>query len=151
MPSLEETLAAHPFLAGLSPHHLQLIVPCASLVSLPADQTIFTEGDQARQLYLLRSGRVALSIHRPRRGQRTIYTLGAGDVLGMGWLDLPQQWFFDARTLEVTRAIALEADCLARLSEAQPELGYELLQRFVRVLLGKIKLLKLQLVDFYGS
>ena len=151
MPSLEETLAAHPFLTGLAPHHLQFILPCASLVSWPADQTIFTEGEPAHRLYLLRSGRVALSIHRPRRGQRIVYTLGEGEVIGMGWLDLPQQWFFDARTLEVTRAIALEADCLARLSETQPDLGYELLQRFVRVLLAKIRLLKLQLVDFYGS
>jgi len=151
MTSLEETLAAHPFLTGLSPQQLQFLLPCASFVSWPADQTIFIEGEPARHLYLLRSGRVALSIHRPRRGQRIVYTLGEGDVIGMGWLDLPQQWFFDARTVEVTRAIALEADCLARLSEVRPELGYELLQRFVRVMLAKIRLLKLQLVDFYGS
>lgn len=151
MPSLEETLARHPFLAGLGPDHLQLLVPCASLVSWPADQTLFTAGEEAGQLYLLRSGRVAIMIHRPRRGPRTVYTLGEGDVVGMGWQDLPQQWFFDGRTLEVTRAIALDAACLARLSESHPDLGYELLQRFVRALLGKIKLLKLQLVDFYGS
>lgn len=151
MSQLAEALAAHPFLAGLDPQHLQLILPCASLVSFPINETFVKEGEEARHLYLLRSGRVAVTIHRPRRGQRTVYSLGEGDVVGMGWLDLPQYWFFDVRSVELTRAIALEAACLAQVTAAHPDLGYELLQRFARLLLAKIRLLKLQLVDFYGS
>lgn len=151
MENLEATLAAHPFLAGLSRQHLSLLAPCATLVSFPANHTIFVEGEEARQLYLLRFGRVAVEVHRPRRGHKTVYTLGEGDVVGSFGLETPFRWFFDARTLEVTRAIALDLDCLQRLGEAHPDLGYELLKRFVRVQAQKIKLLKLQLVDFYGA
>ncbi len=151
MSHLDEALGAHPFLAGLAPSQLQLLLPCASPVSFPAGQTIFRAGDEANHIYLLRSGRVALSIHRPHRGAKTIYTLSEGDVVGISWLELPQEWFFDITTLEVTRAIALEVHCLAQVCEAQPDLGCELLKRYVKVLLSKIRLLKLQLVDFYCS
>ena len=150
MDNLESTLAAHPFLAGLSAQHLQLVAPCASLTNFPANHTIFAEGEEARQLYLLRYGRVAVEIHRPRRGHKTVYTLGEGDVLGISWLE-PQQFFFDARTLEITRAIALDLACMNRLGEDHRDLGYELLKRFVLAQAKKLKLLKLQLVDFYGS
>jgi CRP/FNR family transcriptional regulator, cyclic AMP receptor protein len=151
MDNLESTLAAHPFLAGLSALHLQLVAGCASLVNFRANQIIFAEGEEAHQLFLLRYGQVAVEIHRPRRGNKTVYTLGEGDVLGAFWLELPHRWFFDARTLEITRAIALDLACLQRLGEDHPDLGYELLKRFVQVQAKTIKLLKLQLVDFYGS
>jgi len=150
MDNLESTLAAHPFLAGLSAQHLQLVAPCASLTNFPANHTIFAEGEEAHHLFLLRYGRVAVEIHRPRRGHKTVYTLGEGDVLGIDWLELPQQYFFDARSLEITRAIALDLACMNRLAEDHPVLGYELLKRFVQALAKKLKLLKLQLVDFYG-
>lgn len=151
MENLESTLAAHPFLAGLPSHHLQLLAACASLKNFGANQVIFVEGEEARQLFLLRSGQVAVEIHRPRRGHKTVYTLGEGDVLGLSWQELPQYWFFDARCLEITRAIALDLACLNEVAEAHPDLGYELVKRFVVVLTKKLKLLKLQLVDFYGS
>ncbi len=151
MDNLESTLAAHPFLAGVSSLHLQLLTDCATLVNFRANHVIFAEGEEARQLFLLRYGRVAVEIHRPRRGHKTVYTLGEGDVLGLSWLELPQQFFFDARAVEITRAIALDLACLQRLSEDHPDLEYELLKRFVQAQAKKLKLLKLQLVDFYGS
>ena len=132
--------------------HLQLVTDCASLVNFRGQPGYFSaEGEKARQFYLLRYGQVAVEIHRPRRGHKTVYTLGEGDVLGLSWLELPQQCFFDARAVEVTRAIALEFDCLQSLSGTSPDLEYELLKRFVQAQAKKLKLLKLQLVDFYGS
>lgn len=151
MDNLEATLAAQPFLAGLSAGHLHLVAGCASLVNFPANHVIFAEGEAAQQLFLLRYGRVAVEIHRPRRGNKTVYTLGEGDVLGICWLELPQNFFFDARALEITRTIGLDLACLQQLGEDHPDLGYELVKRFVLAQAKKLKLLKLQLVDFYGS
>jgi CRP/FNR family transcriptional regulator, cyclic AMP receptor protein len=151
MDNLESTLTAHPFLAGLSPEYLQLVTDCASLINFAADQVIFKAGDKAQQFYLLRFGRVAVEIHRPRRGPKTLYTLGEGDVLGTFWTEQDLERFFDARALQVTRAIALQIDCLKKHCDQHPDLGYELLQRLVGAQAKMLKLLKLQLVDFYGS
>ena len=151
MDNLEATLAGHPFLAGLSSQHLQLVAGCASLMNFSANQVIFSEGQEAKYFYLLRSGRVVVQIHRARRGAKTLYTLGEGDLLGTFWSEQHREWFFDAQALEVTRTIALEFDCLKKHCDQVPELGYELLKRFVWAQAKMLKLLKLQLVDFYGS
>ena len=151
MDNLASTLAVHPFLAGLSAEYLEMVQKCASLVNFAANQVIFQAGDQAQHFYLLRFGQVAVEIHRPRRGPKTLYTLGEGDVLGTFWTEQELERFFDARALQVTRAIALEIDCLKNLSDQHPDLGYELIKRLVGAQAKMLKLLKLQLVDFYGS
>ena len=151
MDNMISTLSAHPFLAGLSPSYLQLVTECASLLNFAADEVIFRAGDKAQYFYLLRFGRVAVEIHRPRRGPKTLYTLGEGDVLGFFWRGEELKRFFDARALQVTRAIALESDCLQNHCDEHPDLGYELLKRLVGAQAKMLKLLKLQLVDFYGS
>jgi CRP-like cAMP-binding protein len=151
MDNLEATLATQPLLAGLSPHYLQLVAQCAALVNFSANQVIFSAGEAARHFFLVRFGRVAVQIHRPRRGPKTLYTLGAGDILGTFWSDQEPEWFFDAQAMEVTRAIALEFDCLKKHCDQNPDLGYELLRRFVWAQSKMLKHLKLLLVDFYGS
>lgn len=151
MDNLEATLAAQPLLAELSPHYLQMVAQCAELVNFSANQVIFSAGEEAKHFYLVRFGRVAVQIHRPRRGPQTLYTLGEGDILGTFWSDQQKEWFFDAQALEVTRAIALEFDCLKKLCDQNPELGYELLRRFVWAQAKMLKQLKLLLVDFYGA
>lgn len=151
MDNLEATLAAQPLLAELSPHYLQMVAQCAELVNFSANQVIFSAGEEAKHFYLVRFGRVAVQIHRPRRGPKTLYTLGEGDILGTFWSDQQKEWFFDAQALEVTRAIALEFDCLKKLCDQNPELGYELLRRFVWAQAKMLKQLKLLLVDFYGA
>jgi CRP/FNR family transcriptional regulator, cyclic AMP receptor protein len=151
MDNLESTLVAHPFLAGLSPQYLQLVAECASLVNFSASQVIFRAGERAQQFYLLRFGQVAVQIHRPRRGPKTLYTLSEGDVLGTFWSEQEAEWFFDAQALGVTRTIVLNFECLKKHCDQHPDLGYELLKRFVWAQAKMLKILKLQLVDFYGS
>ena len=151
MDTMTSTLASHPFLNGLAPEYLQLVTECASLVNFAADQFIFKAGDRTQQIFLLRFGRVAVEVHRPRRGSKTLYTLGEGDVLGIFWTGQELERFFDARALQVTRTIALDIDCLKKHCDRHPDLGYELLKRLVGAQAKMLKLLKLQLVDFYGS
>ena len=58
------------------------------------------------------AGRVSVEVIAPQRGAITIETVGEGDLLGWSWLIPPFQWHFDARALNLTRAIALDARCL---------------------------------------
>jgi CRP/FNR family cyclic AMP-dependent transcriptional regulator len=151
MDELEATLGMHPFLTGLSPHSLHMVAECASLVNFAANQVIIKAGQKADKFYLLRFGQVAVQIHRPRRGPKTLYTLSEGEVLGTFWAGQEAEWFFDAQAMGVTRVIALDFACLKKHCDQHPDLGYELLKRFVWAQAKMLKNLKLQLVDFYGS
>jgi CRP-like cAMP-binding protein len=148
--TLEPILAAHPFLQGLDPSLLALIVGCASNVRFDPGQYLCREGQEANEFFIIRHGRVSLEIYVPDRGPVTLQTISAGGVLGWSWVFPPYRWHSDARATELTRAIALDGTCLRKKCEDMPSVGYELMKRFARVLDESLQASRLQLLDVYG-
>ena len=148
--SLERILAAHPFFKGMEPVYHQLFVDCASNVRFEAGEYIFREGEVANQFYLIRHGRVAVEVSTPERGSVIIQSLGEGDVLGWSWMMPPFRWHFDARAVELTRAIALDGRCLRERSEEDHDLGFQLMRRAAQVMEERFQATRLQLLDIYG-
>lgn len=151
MENLAGIISQHPFFRDLLPEHLNLITGCASNVRFDAGEFIFREGEQAHQFYLIRQGRVGIEIVGPERGSITIQTVSDGDILGWSWLVPPYEWHFDARALDLTRMIALDAKCLRTKCESDHHLGHELLKRFVGVMEQRIQATIMQLLDLYGT
>jgi len=151
METLEPILAKHPFLKGLEPRHLKILVGCASNVRFNAGQFLFHEGEEANEFYMIRGGKVAVQIQGAERGPITVQTIGEGDVLGWSWLIPPYRWRFDAKALELTRAIALDGKCLRTKSEEDHDLGYALLKRFAGIIVERLEAARLQLLDVYKS
>src|SRR5512135_1776921 len=132
--SLAPILSEHPVLQGLKPEYIDLIVGCASNVRFTPGEFIFRAGQEANYFYIVRSGRVSVEMFAPQRGAITIETVGDGDLLGWSWAVAPFEWHFDARALNLTRAIAIDARCLRAKCDADPALGYELLKRFSEIM-----------------
>ena len=151
MRTLETILADHPFFAGLSKRHLEILSGCASNVVFEEGHIIFREGEEANQFYLIREGKVALEVHAAGVGTIIIQTLNAGDILGWSWLVPPYRWHFDARANEPTRAIALNGECLRGKCEQDHDLGYELLKRFAEIITQRLQATRLQLLDVYRN
>jgi CRP-like cAMP-binding protein len=151
METLKPILSQHPFFKDLQPEYLELVTGCASNVRFDADTYMFHEGEEAQHFYLLRAGTVGLEISTPDRGPMTIQTLGEGELIGWSWLVPPYEWHFDARVMELTRAIALDATCLRRKCEADHNLGYELLKRLTVMMEQRLQATRLQLLDVYGT
>ncbi|GMV36845.1 MAG: hypothetical protein AMXMBFR61_13530 [Fimbriimonadales bacterium] len=149
METLERILREHKFFRDLEPQHIELLVGCASNVRFSEGEFICREGDEATQFFLIRGGSVALEINTHDRGPLVVQTLGEGDILGWSWLIWPYKWHFDARCLDLVRAIALDATCLRTKCEADHHLGYEILKRFGHVVVERLEATRLQLLDVY--
>ncbi|HZP02792.1 MAG TPA: cyclic nucleotide-binding domain-containing protein [Terriglobia bacterium] len=149
METLQGLLTAHPLFSDFPTRYLELVVGCASNVRFGAGEFIFHEGQEAEKFYLLREGKVALQITSERRGPLNILTLGEGDILGWSWLFPPYRWKFSARTIDPTRAFAMDGHCLRNKAEQDHDLGYELLKRFSRVFETRLETMRLQLVNVY--
>lgn len=147
---LADTLAQHPFFAGLSSPHLALLAGCARNVVIEQGAFLFREGAPADAFYLLRHGRVGVELFPPTGGPLTIETLEAGEVLGWSWLVPPYLAHFDARALTLVRALQLDGQCLRLKCEADVGLGYALLRRFTGVMAQRLDATRLQLLDVYG-
>jgi CRP-like cAMP-binding protein len=150
-PSLESIISKHPFLAGLSPHHVRLLCDCAMPAHFAGDELIFKEGDPANRFYLIQKGRVALECFVKGKGSTLIQIIGNQDVLGWSWLFPPYFWHFNARALEPTDAVFIYATPLREQCESDHELGYELLSRMAQVMLGRLQATRRQLLHLTGS
>jgi CRP-like cAMP-binding protein len=148
---LERIVKEHPFFAGLQESLCKLVCGCAKNVRFEAGQFLFHEGEPANEFYLLRHGRVSLELHAPERGPVTFQTLGPGEVVGVSWLIPPYRWTYDAKALELVRAIAMDASCMRQKCEADHDLGYEMMKRFMPVLIQRLQATRLQILDVYGT
>jgi CRP-like cAMP-binding protein len=151
MEGLERIVSEHRFFSGVDKAFIDLVTGCAKNVHFDANQYIHREGDPADELYLIRHGRVALQVSAPGRREITFQTLGEGEVLGASWLIPPYRWRHDAKALELVRAIAIDARCLRNKCEADHDLGYEMMKRFVPVLVTRLHATRMQILDVYGT
>ncbi len=150
MQTLEPQIAEHPFCAGLDPGAVAALTACATTAHFDAGQYVLVEGAEAHAFYLLLSGHVALETHAGARGRIPIETITSGEVLGWSWLFPPYRWSFTGRAVEPVEAIVIGAECLRKACDADPRLGYELMQRFARVIVERLQATRLQLLDVYA-
>ena len=151
MQGLEHILAEHPFFAGFSVEHSQLVTDCARNHRYDAGEYLFREGGPANEFFLIRHGQVALEIVSPGHTPIVFATLGEGEVVGASWLVPPYRWMFDARAVVLTRAIGIDAACLRGKCEADHDLGYEMMKRFLPILVQRLHATRLQILDVYGK
>ncbi len=149
--SIRDLLAEHDFFAPISSEHLDVLAGCGRNEVFPAGTLIMREGDAADHFFVLREGRVAISTHVPQREPLVVATLGPGDVLGRAWLVPPHRWRFDAIAVQETHAIRLERACLQEKCDADPALGYAVMQRFAQTTATLLDAARLQLIDVYGD
>ena len=151
MKGLDRILAEHPFFAGFSAEHHELVAGCGRNHRFDAGQYIFREGDAADEFFLIRHGRVALEIAAPGQAPIVFATLGEGEIVGASWLVPPYRLMFDARAMELTRAVGLDAACLRGKCDEDHDLGYEMMKAFAPVLAKRLQATRLQILDVYGK
>jgi len=146
-PDIERRLAAHPFLKGMSRHHLELLALCAMPTEFDAGQIIFLEGDPANGFYLIETGKVVLE-GKTRSGERVVIdTVSAGEPLGWSWLFSPYLWHFDARAIEACTAVCLSGIMLRQHRDDDPTLGHELLKRISEVVVRRLQAARGKLIS----
>lgn len=147
----EQWLLEQPLFRGLGAALAVPLAGCTRAVAFESGTCLFREAQPADEFFVLETGVVALEVHAPGRPNAVIGTLGGGDLLGISWLVPPHRWSFDARALERTCAIAVDARRLRAQCEADHDLGYELLKRLTALLIRRLQGTRLQLIDIYGS
>ncbi len=150
MNQIERLLHEHPFFKGLDPRYIKLIAECTAEVSYKAGDFIFREGESATHFWLIRNGKVSLEIFVPGRGAMILETLSDGDVMGWSWIVEPYKKQYDARALELTRALVFDARCIRTKCDEEPKLGYELYRRFSQIIGQRLQATRMRLLDLYG-
>jgi CRP/FNR family cyclic AMP-dependent transcriptional regulator len=150
MRTIDQLLAEVPAFEGMEPAQLELIAGCARNRVVDRDAYLMREGEPANEFFVIRHGSVALETYVPQRGGLTIETLHDGDLLGWSWLVSPHRTAFDARALEAAHVVAFDGACLRGKFADDPRLGYELMKRFLPLVVERLQATRLRLLDVYG-
>lgn len=151
MRTIAELLEDSPFFAGLDTEALSVFAGCAQTARFETGQLLFRAGQSADTFYVVRHGLVSIEMHAPAKGAVTLATLDDGDVVGWSWLVPPYTWMFDARASAPTSAVSFDGACLRAKCDADPALGYALLQRVSHVMYERLQATRVQLLDLYGD
>jgi CRP/FNR family transcriptional regulator, cyclic AMP receptor protein len=141
------TLAACPFLHGMSEDHLAMVASAAVEVTIPAGHRLFEDGGYARKFWLIESGRAALDLHVPGEGRVVIDSLGIGALLGWSWLFPPYQWAFGAVATTDVQAFEFDAEVVRARCAEDPELGYDLTRRVALILARRLRTTRIKLLS----
>lgn len=147
---LDRLICEHPLFAGMSPDYCELIAGCARNVRFDKGEYLFRESEPANEFFLVRRGRVALELIAPGRGPIRFLTVNPGEIAGVSWLVPPYRWLYDAQALELIRAVSIDGACLRQKAEENHDLGYEMMKRFMTMLVQRLHAAQLQILDVYS-
>jgi CRP/FNR family transcriptional regulator, cyclic AMP receptor protein len=150
-PKIVEILRELRFSSGLSEQDMDKLADVSTISEFPAGTPLFLEGSAKRDLYLLRSGRVQLSMTVPTRGSLPILTVGDGDLLG--WTPALMQGEMTATAVAITdtQAIQIGAIQLQALCDRDHDIGYEIMRRVAIALFKRLVATRLQILDLYAD
>lgn len=148
--TIADYLASHRFFSGLDEASLAELAACARNEHVRPGEYLFRAGGAAGSFYVISRGRLGLELFAPGSGPHVLDTAGEGEVLDWPWLIPPHRWFFDARAVEETSVVALDAACLRGKCEADPRLGYDIVLRIAEVMSHRLQATRLRLLDLYG-
>lgn len=109
--------------ANLAPEDVDLIAGACEVRLLLAGEDLFREGDVSDSMWIIQSGRV--DIFKNIRGDidRTLASLGTGEVIGeMGFLDQSRR-SAGARTSEASEFLVLGSSAFQRVQRERPEVA----------------------------
>lgn len=128
---LGDILCAHPCFHGIRGDYRERLAGCAAKEVFGRRQFIYRGGQQCGKFYVVHHGRVALEVDALGSSPVQVETLGSGGLLGWSWLAPYEHARFDARALEVTVLISVNAENLKRKMEEDLFFGRELYKRLV--------------------
>jgi CRP-like cAMP-binding protein len=140
-------LEGQGFFAGVSEGVAATIGELTSERKAGIDELLFRQGDPAERFFLVKSGLVAVELYAPGRDPIVVEQVYDGDVVGWSWLVPPYRWSFDARAVEPSSLIEIDAAALRERFGVDPILGFEVMRRFIPVMARRLSSARERLVE----
>lgn len=123
--TIDELLGQSDLFQHFDPDIVKGLSTCARSVRFERNQQIFAEGDEANELYVVRSGRVAIANRSPDGRESVLALMEVGDLFGdMSLLD-GEGRSADARALEPSDLVVVPFPPIREVLDRQPELLWE--------------------------
>lgn|GEM_PF-1632864 len=123
------------------------ILAMATPSSFPGGTEIMREGDHVGWFGIVTSGRIALQLGVPGRGQVTLETVEVGEVFGLSALVPPHQATTTAAAVGDVDALVVDASAIRSVFEQDCEFAASVYFAVARALLGRLDAAHEALID----
>ena len=142
MPSVEALRQCELF-SELDDAELELVAPLCRETVYAEGETIFAADEQARDLYILQEGRVALQVRLRSgvglSGDVTLEDVEPGHIFGWSSVVKQRRFTASARALEPVKVIAIEGDDLNALFDRDAHLGFVVMKQLAEVIASRLR------------
>ncbi|HEX5365076.1 MAG TPA: Crp/Fnr family transcriptional regulator [Acidimicrobiales bacterium] len=138
-----DLLADVDLFADLTPEELQRLADASTLEDLRRGDVVFHEDEQADTLYVVSSGRVAISKRSVDGRESVVALMEPGELFGEMGLFEPLGRSAEARALEPSQLLAIGYEPIRRVYTERPEL----LWGVVALLAGRLRTMDVALAD----
>jgi len=143
------------FFKDFSNEQLKKMASLAKEETYQAGTQLYANGDEARSLYLLKEGKVALFMDNymgPGKPpmQVTIDMITKGESMGWSAVVEPFIYTLSARCLEDTKLIAFDSVKLRKKMDADCDLGFKIMQSTAKVIATRLTHTRIILVGERG-
>jgi hypothetical protein len=145
-PELPEHIEAVAVFRGLSEEQIATVLALSEKETLPSGTTVFRQGDEARSLYIVDSGRVAINTSIQDGKWAPVCIVSAGGVFGWSCLVPPYQLTASATTFGETTVTRFDSSALKELFTREPAIGYVMIQNVGGLISSRLKNARLELI-----
>jgi len=145
--NIESTLRHCDLLEPLSDTQIGELASLVTLRALEEGEKLFSENEEARDLCIVESGRLAVSLATP--GGHVIEVFDAGQYRLSGWSALvaPHIYVADATALEYTTVLLMPAAKAEEIFLKEPERGYAVMKQLAATISMRLRDIKEQLIE----
>jgi hypothetical protein len=145
-PVLPDHIEAVAIFRDLSEEQISKVLALSEKETLPSGTTVFHQGDEARRLYIVDSGRVAINTSIQDGKWAPVCIVSAGGIFGWSCLVPPYQLTASATTFEETTVTRFEGAELKELFSREPAIGYVMIQNVGGLISSRLKNARLELI-----
>jgi CRP-like cAMP-binding protein len=135
----------------LSDERIAELAAGAEMRSLDEGQALFEKSSEARELFVVASGRLTVRLATPAGQVVEVYDAGRYSLTGWSALVAPHVYLAEAHALEATTVVALQADDVEKVLLREPAAGYAVMKKVAGVLAVRLRDLREELIEQLGD
>jgi hypothetical protein len=144
--ALREKSEVVPLFRGMKEEQKEKVLALGVEETIPSDTAIFSEGDEAKALYIVKKGRVAIKALLQGGKWAPVCAVSSGEIFGWSCLVPPYVFTASATSLEETLITSFSAAKLRDLFTREPGIGYFMMQNVAELITSRLKNVRLELL-----
>lgn len=142
-----DVLGGLDIFGGLTESELDAVTRISNITRCNKGEFIFKEYDQARELYVLKEGKVAIEFEVGRHEEAVVHIAQAGQAFGWSALIIPYRFTASARCMEDSEVITVDREGLKKLMDTDCYLGFVIMEKLAEIISVRLRETRLQLIS----